>query len=305
MDYQEMYRLPVINKCAPTSELNLPMGHENGFMYKLPKIQGTLQNEDQSDTLKELEKRQESIIKQLGNLKNRIESLQVNPKIVTTGLNLLDIVIHCNYNTPPYSLPLACRWLQHSGLKIFTACHVHSSAKQSPQNLIDFLPPSNCTSRMKANVRITLIWKEDVTRDPECFVTMLPNHKIKGEVNLLRFLNRHFGLLRNTSFIDAKISESKSDEWLDRIHSGIIWGEKMSTGQSVGHGGIIKDIEKVLSNQRFLLEEQNPGIVDLLAFTTIKEVIACREQSKTIKKYMNTCQNIFDPSKQNSIGVVN
>ena len=84
MEYQEMYRLPVINKSVPTSELNLPMGHENGFMYKLPKIQGSLRNEDQSDILKELEERQESIITQLGNLKNRIEGLKVNPKAVPT-----------------------------------------------------------------------------------------------------------------------------------------------------------------------------------------------------------------------------
>ena len=84
MDYQEMYRLPVINKSVPTSELNLPIGQENGFMYKLPKIQGSLRNEDQSDVLKELEERQESIIKQLGHLKNRIEGLKVNSKAVPT-----------------------------------------------------------------------------------------------------------------------------------------------------------------------------------------------------------------------------
>jgi len=185
-----------------------------------------------------LEKRQESILKQLDNLKTRIECLQVNPKDSKTGLDMLDIVIHCNYNTPPRSLPLACRWLQQSGLKIFTACHVHSSAKRVPNNVIDFLPSSNCTSRMNANVRITLIWKEDVTRDPDCFVTMLPNHKIKGEVNLLRFLNRNFGLLRDKSFSDAPIPESKADEWLDRLHSGIIWGENFP-------------VDKVLSSKEY------------------------------------------------------
>ena len=85
MDYQEMYRLPVINKSVPTSELNLPLGHENGYMYKLPKIQGSLGNDDQpDDILKELEERQDSILKQLNNLKNRIECLKQNPERVTT-----------------------------------------------------------------------------------------------------------------------------------------------------------------------------------------------------------------------------
>ena len=53
------------------------------------------------------------------------------------------------------------RLLQQSGLKIFTTCHVHSSAKGAPENLRDYLPPSNCTSRMNADVRITIIWKEN------------------------------------------------------------------------------------------------------------------------------------------------
>ena len=81
MDYQEMYRLPIINKTIPPSALNLPIGYKNGFMYKLPIIQGSLGNED---ILEELEARQESILKQLDTLKNRIEDLKVNPEIGVT-----------------------------------------------------------------------------------------------------------------------------------------------------------------------------------------------------------------------------
>lgn len=54
------------------------------------------------------------------------------------------------------------RWMQEKlGLKIYTACHLHSSVKSLPQQLLDFLPPSNCTSRMQSNVRFTIIWKEN------------------------------------------------------------------------------------------------------------------------------------------------
>ena len=90
MDYQEMYRLPIINKTISTSALNLPIGYENGFMYKLPKIQGSLGNED---ILEDLEARQESILKQLDTLKNRIEDLKVNPDIgVTVSIKPLRLV---------------------------------------------------------------------------------------------------------------------------------------------------------------------------------------------------------------------
>ena len=78
MSCQEMYRLPVINVPVPTNELNLPIGSEKGFMYKLPKIQGTLLDENQPDILKQLEARQDSILKQLECLKQRVASLKGN-----------------------------------------------------------------------------------------------------------------------------------------------------------------------------------------------------------------------------------
>ena len=43
---------------------------------------------------------------------------------------------------------------------------------------------------------------------------------------------------------------------MDRIHSGIIWGQNVSNGQGIGRGGLIDDIEKAVSNQSFLMEEQ-------------------------------------------------
>ena len=76
MSYQEMYRLPVINVPVSDSDLNLPIGQGKGLMYMLPKIQGTLANCTQPDALQELEARQDSILKQLDTLKNRVESLK-------------------------------------------------------------------------------------------------------------------------------------------------------------------------------------------------------------------------------------
>ena len=71
-----MYRLPIINASVPTSELNLPVGNGHGLMYNLPKIQGSLSNGAQSDVLIQLEARQGEILKQLEDLKSRVESLK-------------------------------------------------------------------------------------------------------------------------------------------------------------------------------------------------------------------------------------
>jgi len=302
MAYQEMYKLPLINAPVPTSALNIPVGNEKGFMYKLPKIQDS-SNEVEANPLRELEDRQEVILQKLEALKDRVQSMKQNSTAGKSGSGMLDIVIHCSYRSPPQSIPLACRWMQEKlGLKIYTACHLHSSVKSLPQQLLDFLPPSNCTSRMQSNVRFTIIWKENVGRDPECFVTMLPTQNIKGEVNLLRFLSRQFGLLTNATGQDTAAIESRLDEWLDRIHSNIIWGENNKLED------ILKDIEKSVSNKNFILDSKMPGVVDLIAYSSIKDAINSQKQSKAIKKYLTACQSHFGHQQQTNrqnISVVN
>jgi len=302
MGYEEMYRLPMINPPCSMSDLDLPVGSEKGSMYKLPKIQGSLSSDVPENPLQILENRQEIILKQLENLKIRVENLKENSMPNQKKSNgMLDIVLHCSYHTPPTSIPLACRWLQNKGgLKVFTSCHIHSSVRKSIEHLSDFLPPSNCTSRTEASIRITIIWKEDVNRDPEGFVSILPDHKVKGEVNVLRFLNRQYGLLRGSENNDLSTSESKSDEWLDRLHSGAIWGDSRAIGlriSSVGQGHglteILKDIEQIVSKQCFLINDKNPGIADLVAYATLYKTVSGRKQYKSVEKYINTCQTYF------------
>ena len=77
MAYQEMYKLPLINAPVPTSALNIPVGNEKGFMYKLPKIQDS-SNEVEANPLRELEDRQEVILQKLEALKDRVQSMKQN-----------------------------------------------------------------------------------------------------------------------------------------------------------------------------------------------------------------------------------
>ena len=49
---------------------------------------------------------------------------------------------------------------------------------------------------------------------------------------------------------DTAAIESRLDEWLDRIHSNIIWGENNKLED------ILKDIEKSVSNKNFILDSK-------------------------------------------------
>ena len=62
---------------------------------------------------------------------------------------------------------------------------------------------------------------------------------------------------------DLSTTESKSDEWLDRLHSGAIWGDSRAIGlriSSIGQGQglteILKEIEQIVSKQCFLISDK-------------------------------------------------
>ena len=43
-----------------------------------------------------------------------------------------------------------------------------------------------------------------------------------------------------------------------------------------------------------------PGVVDLIAYSSIKDAINSQKQSKAIKKYLTTCQSHFGHQQQNN-----
>ena len=84
--------------------------------------------------------------------------LQIGTKSSSSAVK--DIVIRASPQYPPHSVPILCSQLQQSSLNVFTSAHIHSSVKCLPNSLEDFLPMSNCNSRSKANLCVTLIWKD-------------------------------------------------------------------------------------------------------------------------------------------------
>ena len=81
----------------------------------------------------------------------------------TAAKTAKDIVIRANPKYPPHVLPLLCSQLQQS-LKVFTSAHLHSTVKCLPNSLEDYLPLTNCDSRSKADLCITLIWINGMTK---------------------------------------------------------------------------------------------------------------------------------------------
>ena len=70
-----MYKLPLINHPVPSSALNIPVGNEKGFMYKLPKIQDS-SIEEEFEYLKEFDDGTEAILQQLRSIENGAQSMK-------------------------------------------------------------------------------------------------------------------------------------------------------------------------------------------------------------------------------------
>ena len=86
--------------------------------------------------------------------------------------------------------------------------------------------------------------------------TLMPEYKYISIVLMIA----HF---RGSENNDLSTTESKSDEWLDRLHSGAIWGDSRAIGlriSSIGQGQglteILKDIEQIVSKQCFLISDK-------------------------------------------------
>ena len=189
-----------------------------------------------------------------------------------------DVVIRASPSNPPFTLPLLCGQLQNGGMKIFTTCHVHSSVlKGIPNKLEDFLPISNCDARSKADLCITLIWKE-VGKDLEVVTSPTTNSIFKGEINLLRYFSKRFNLfpVQNTKI------EVQIDSILDSIHAEVNWGTgNLSRVMSAS-------LEPSLKKAPFFAT-QNLSLADIYAFVLISNEKAAK-MTPAIQEWMKRCQ---------------
>jgi len=285
-----MYELPVV---VPNSFTHMDTTVR---MYTLPPIQGAVEIDGQSSSssvqnreLLELEARQEAILTSLESLQFRVDKLRGQSKAdLQSSLkitNNLEIAIHCSPCSPPFSLPLVIEYLKNqTNHKLFTSVHVHSSyVRDLPQILLDFLPPGNCLERSEADLKIALIWN-DVGKDPISMVGMLPNATVRGEVNLLRFFARLFGLCGFDKEIDLK-EQMKEDEILDSIHADLMWGD------------VVNDKKKVMNTAEQLVKSKSSSslktltLSDFLAYSALKKLYLVKP-TPAAQGFMRNCEQI-------------
>merc|ERR1712166_430219 len=209
-----MYRLPPMIS-SETMVFDLPT-----TMYKLPMIQtsNNVESSNQSqelstddlNELKQLEKKQEAILSQLEALKIDVAKLSKaagnQTKAVSGGVT--DVVIRASPNHAPHTLPIICKKLQEVS-KVFTSAHIHSSLpKGIPNKLKDFLPASNCASRSKADLCVTLIWTNG--KETELAASPTSSLLVKGEINLLRYFARRFNLFNTNELTEIHLAQAES-----------------------------------------------------------------------------------------------
>lgn len=268
-DSTTMYRLPPI--IPANMEFDLPTR-----MYKLPVInnfgpQEAEISKDDLQALNDLEKRQENILNQLENLKLEVDKLKISPGKSSGKPGTKDIVIRATPQYAPNVLPLLCNQLMANGLKIFTSSHVHSSfLNKIPNELVDFLPNSNCSSRSEADLCVTLIWK-DVGKDMELVTSPTSTAIIKGEVNLLRYVSRRFNVF-SVNELD-EITIQVVENLLDTFHA-----DKWSSGSNIS-----SVVENSLKKSQFLAKKFS--LADIYAMSMLKKT----KNNKPILEWLKRC----------------
>lgn len=279
-----MYRLPPI--IPQNMVVDMPT-----TMYKLPMIQNSnvesLQTQELTDdelkVLKQLEQRQEAILTKLEELKDDVEKLKGGADAgagsqAVSGVK--DVVIRANPSHPPETLPIICETLQCQKYKVFTNFHVHSSLpKGIPSRLKDFLPISNCDSRSKADLCVTLIWTNG--KETELVTSPTSSLLVKGEINFLKYFSRRFQLFNINEMTEIQIAQAES--LLESVYCDVMWGagnlDKM----------VSSILEPILKTSQFLTCGSKLSIADVYAFALISNEKSGKH-SKFVKEWLKRCE---------------
>jgi len=277
-----MYRLPPI--IPQNMVVDMPT-----TMYKLPMIQNSnvesLQTQELTDdelkVLKQLEQRQEAILTKLEELKSDVEKLKGGAGAGSQAVSgVKDVVIRANPSHPPETLPIICETLKCQKYKVFTNFHVHSSLpKGIPSRLKDFLPISNCDSRSKADLCVTLIWTNG--KETELVTSPTSSLLVKGEINFLKYFSRRFQLFNINEMTEIQIAQAES--LLESVYCDVMWGagnlDKM----------VSSILEPILKTSQFLTCGSKLSIADVYAFALISNEKSGKH-SKFVKEWLKRCE---------------
>jgi len=289
-----MYSLPPI---IPDAFPHMETGSVG--MYRLDPIQGFSQQQKDcggsmssgaADPLSSLERRQESILDRLKSLQVRVDGIQAasggcGQRSIGGGTSV-EVAIHANPLHPPHSLPLVLQILTRKfGLRVHTTTHVHSSySKPLPQKVSDFLPDQK-VNRSEADIKIALIWS-DVGVDPVCTIGLLPKDSVRGEVNLLRFLGRLFGV-GGYDVLEGALADQE-DDFLDSIHSRVVWGLDGGDKKAV-----MTNIEAVIKTKTAASSSKGEiRLSDLLVYSAAKSTFGQGKLPPVVGKFIQNCEKV-------------
>ena len=102
-------------------------------------------------------------------------------------MQLDKIIVRCSSSRLPYSLPVFLEFANRTKNVVFdSSVHIHSDVRLNDsalrEKLLDFLPTQSVNGT-KPNVTLTLIYT-----NTKYLSFQLNNHKIEGEVNLVKYL---------------------------------------------------------------------------------------------------------------------
>jgi len=268
-------------------------------MYRLPNLFSGEESIDSNEELKELERRQEAILKKLGFLSKEVEVLsktnQGTRKGYTTGSaglssnqkctnNLLnknviqDYVICADPSAPPLSVLVLSRMLSEQYL-ILHASHIHSSVSHVPSKLLKaFSSQSDKLARQAYQMAITLIWKK-LSHGPSLMVTPNKQSVIEGEVCIARYLARHM----NPSYEADVQTASEIDAWLDLA-------QVVSKGGKKEAAAILKNLNTKLGQSVWLVGNRL-SLADVIMWSVLQRSKEASKASNNVQKWIMNCNN--------------
>ncbi len=121
-----------------------------------------------------------------------------------------------------------------------------------------------------------------VGRDCECIVTPVQAAVMKGEVSVLRYFSRQYGLFFDDS--------DRADAILDMLHSEFVWRDGLGKINIVA-GKLEAMLKKSSgSGSGFLSGAKTPNLADLLAYSLLKGM---GKLPPSVTKWFQACKTSF------------
>lgn len=264
-------------------------------MYKVKPISKPTILTEATDSLKELESRQDAIFARLHNIQNeldkisktsdnkmaRIEQISNGPLV---KIAFQDLVIGVDPSYMPLSLLVLYEQLSQL-FKVKVSVFVHSTVKEAPFPLFQRLLQSALPARQPDDCRttndflLTFIYKH-VRQDCSLMVNPEQQTYIYGEVNVVRYLSR----LADPNYDSDPVTSTQIDYWLD-LASLMLWN-----GNSKTSSQMIQTINSALVKRKWLVG-QNLSLADVIVWSGLHFAKMMDKLPSNIQVWRKNCEN--------------